>query len=286
MTINRAVADFRIATSMLRSRTRGCGGVKANPRQIVAEQRHFAARFPRYSDRVASGKVVAVVEDEETIREGICVALTREGCEPRPFQDGEEAWVSLSAKLTDLVVLDIGLPRMDGLELCRRLRSKSERLPIIFVTSREDEFDRVLGLEIGADDYLCKPFSMRELMARVKVLLRRAAFAGPERQPQDACFQAGDLTVDPVKLAATWKGRPVSLTVTEFMLVQALARRPGAVLTRDQLMDSAYPGSYFRERSDDRQSRQTYSPEVCRDRSGVLGHRSGLWRRLPLRRSG
>jgi two-component system response regulator ChvI len=190
---------------------------------------------------VASARTVAVVEDEETIREGICVALKREGCEARPFHDGEEAWTSLNAKLADLVVLDIGLPRMDGLELCRRLRSKSERLPIIFVTSREDEFDRVLGLEIGADDYLCKPFSMRELMARVKVLLRRAAFAGPERQPQDACFHAGALTVDPVKLAAMWKGRNVPLTVTEFMLVQALARRPGAVLTRDQLMDSAYP---------------------------------------------
>ena len=182
-----------------------------------------------------------MVEDEETIREGICVALKREGCETRAFQDGQEAWTSLSARLADLVVLDIGLPRMDGLELCRRLRSKSERLPIIFVTSREDEFDRVLGLEIGADDYLCKPFSMRELMARVKVLLRRASFSGAGREPQDACFQAGDLTVDPLRLAATWKGETVPLTVTEFMLVQALARRPGAVLTRDQLMDSAYP---------------------------------------------
>jgi len=118
---------------------------------------------------------VAVVEDEETIREGICAALRRENCEPRGFDDGLAAWETLQDALPALAILDIGLPRMDGLELCRRLRARSERLPIIFVTSREEEFDRVLGLEIGADDYLCKPFSMRELMARVKVLLRRAA---------------------------------------------------------------------------------------------------------------
>jgi two-component system response regulator ChvI len=186
-------------------------------------------------------KQVAVVEDEETIREGICVALRREHCDPRPFDNGQDAWDALHAALPDLAILDIGLPRMDGLELCRRLRARSERLPIIFVTSREEEFDRVLGLEIGADDYLCKPFSMRELMARVKVLLRRAAHAGPDRQPSEEAFGVGDLLLDPIKLSANWRGVTVPLTVTEFLLVQALARRPGAVLTRDQLMDSAYP---------------------------------------------
>jgi two-component system, OmpR family, response regulator ChvI len=184
---------------------------------------------------------VAVVEDEETIREGICAALRRENCEPRAFGDGLSAWESLQYALPDLAILDIGVPRMDGLELCRRLRARSERLPIIFVTSRDEEFDRVLGLEIGADDYLCKPFSMRELMARVKVLLRRAAHAGPEGEPSEEAFTLGDLRVDPVKLLVTWKESVVPLTVTEFLLLQALVRRPGAVLTRDQLMDSAYP---------------------------------------------
>ena len=116
----------------------------------------------------ASARRVAVVEDEDTIREGICYALTRNGYEPVPFDDGLTAWEGLSENAPDLVILDIGLPRMDGLDLCRRLRTRSDRLPIIFVTSREEEFDRVLGLEIGADDYLCKPFSMRELLARVK----------------------------------------------------------------------------------------------------------------------
>jgi two-component system response regulator ChvI len=183
---------------------------------------------------------IAVVEDEETIREGICVAVRREQCEPVPFADGQTAWETLQQTLPDLAILDIGVPRMDGLELCRRLRARSDRLPIIFVTSREEEFDRVLGLEIGADDYVCKPFSMRELMARVKVLLRRA-HGGGAQQPSEEAFRAGDLVVDPVKLAVTWKGTPVGLTVTEFLVVQALARRPGAVLSRDQLMDSAYP---------------------------------------------
>jgi two-component system response regulator ChvI len=184
---------------------------------------------------------VAVVEDEETIREGICVALRRDQYEAEGFLDGLTAWETLQQALPDLAILDIGLPRMDGLELCRRLRARSERLPIIFVTSREEEFDRVLGLEIGADDYLCKPFSMRELMARVKVLLRRAAHTDSDRAPEDEVLVVGDLRVDPVRLLVMWKGTVVTLTVTEFLIVQGLVRRPGAVMTRDQLMDAAYP---------------------------------------------
>ena len=183
---------------------------------------------------------VAIVEDEETIREGIAVALRRDGYEVDGFEDGQTAWESFDRRLPDLAVLDIGVPRMDGLELCRKLRGRSERLPIIFVTSRDEEFDRVLGLEIGADDYLCKPFSMRELIARVKILLRRAA-PDLQRGPADEVIVAGDLRVDPIRLSVTWKNCGVPLTVTEFLLVQALVARPGAVLTRDQLMESAYP---------------------------------------------
>lgn len=184
---------------------------------------------------------VAVVEDEETIREGICAALRRDGHDADAFEDGKTAWDAFERRLPDLAVLDIGVPRMDGLELCRRLRARSERLPIIFVTSRDEEIDRILGLEIGADDYLCKPFSMRELMARVKVLLRRASHAGAVREPADEIVAVGELRIDPVKLTAAWKGRPVPLTVTELLLLQALVVRPGAVLTRDRLMDGAYP---------------------------------------------
>ena len=186
------------------------------------------------------GKVVAVVEDEETIREAVCVALRREGYRPEAYADGADAWARLSASLPDLAMLDIGVPRMDGLELCRRLRARSESLPIIFVTSREEEFDRVLGLEIGADDYLCKPFSMRELMARVKVLLRRAAHAS-ERTPSEQPVEAGPLVLDPLRFSTRWNNSAVPLTVTEFLLLQALATRPGVVKTRDQLMEAAYP---------------------------------------------
>jgi two-component system, OmpR family, response regulator ChvI len=190
---------------------------------------------------VPSGHTIAVVEDEETIREGVCFALRREGHQAEPFEDGLTAWEGMEARLPDLVVLDIGLPRMDGLELCRRLRARSEVLPIIFVTSREDEFDRVLGLELGADDYLCKPFSMRELMARVKVLLRRASHTESAREAHDRPLVVGELTLDPLRLSVRWHGSSVPLTVTEFLLLQSLVRRPGVVRTREQLMDDAYP---------------------------------------------
>jgi two-component system response regulator ChvI len=190
----------------------------------------------------APARLVTVVEDEETIREAVCFALHREGYRTESFADGLSAWSALSSALPDLAILDIGLPRIDGLELCRRLRGRSETLPIIFVTSREEEFDRVLGLELGADDYLCKPFSMRELMARVKVLLRRAALTPSEVDAsRDQMVVAGELRLEPLRLAATWKTQNVPLTVTEFLLLLALVRRPGIVKTREQLMDEAYP---------------------------------------------
>ena len=189
----------------------------------------------------AGRRTIAVVEDEETIREGICHALRRDGHLAEPYDDGLTAWEAFQASIPDLVVLDIGLPRLDGLELCRLLRSASTNVPIIFVTSREEEFDRVLGLELGADDYLCKPFSMRELMARVKVLLRRARFVEGPREADERVMTAGDLVIDPLRLAVSWKGTPVTLTVTEFLLLQSLVRRPGVVKTRELLMQDAYP---------------------------------------------
>ena len=155
---------------------------------------------------------IVVVEDEETIREGICLALRREGHAPAPYDDGLTAWEAMERELPDLVVLDIGVPRLDGLDLCRRLRARTETLPIIFVTSREEEFDRVLGLEIGADDYLCKPFSMRELMARVKVLLRRASTSEGPRSGDEATLVVGPLALDPLRLSVAWRGSAVPLT--------------------------------------------------------------------------
>jgi two-component system response regulator ChvI len=187
-------------------------------------------------------RLVSVVEDEDTIREMVCLALKKAGYRSEAFGDGMNAWEAFVRALPDLVILDIGLPRLDGLEVCRRLRTLSATLPIIFVTSREEEFDRVLGLEIGADDYLCKPFSMRELMARVKVLLRRAAATDPApRGVDDQPVHCGPLSVDPLRLSVTWKDKPIPLTVTEILLLLGLVRRPGVVKTREQLMLDAYP---------------------------------------------
>jgi DNA-binding response OmpR family regulator len=188
---------------------------------------------------------VAVVEDERNIRENISFALKREGYDVEVYADGRAAWEAFERSLPDLLVLDIIMPRMDGLELCRRVRGLSETIPIIFLTSRDEEFDRVLGLELGADDYLCKPFSMRELMARIKVLFRRVAL---NRQPDDGDVQihtVGRLTLDLRRYTARWDDRLVPLTVTEFMILRALARRPGYVKTRQQLMEEGYPHDTF-----------------------------------------
>jgi two-component system response regulator ChvI len=197
--------------------------------------------------------LVAVVDDEASIRETVGFALRREGYRVEAFADGGVAWAAFERALPDLAVLDILMPRLDGLELCRRLRARSETLPIIFLTSRDEELDRVLGLELGADDYLCKPFSMRELVARVRVLFRRAALA---REPAAAgaagTLTLGSLTLDFDRHQARWKDRVVPLTVTEFLLLAALARRPGHVKSRPQLLEQGYPhDAYVSERTVD-----------------------------------
>lgn len=196
---------------------------------------------------------VAVVDDEENILETVSFALRREGYRVDTYNDGLEAWEACEGALPDLAVLDITMPRMDGLELCRRLRSASEAMPIIFLTSRDEEFDRVLGLELGADDYLCKPFSMRELMARVKVLFRRLALnRGAASEQEDALQEVGSLLLDLNRYQVRWAGGEVQLTVTEFRLLESLARRPGHVKTRSQLLEEAYPhDTYLTERTID-----------------------------------
>lgn len=204
---------------------------------------------------------VALVDDEENIRDTVGFALRREGYQVLTFADGAEAWEAFGgdggqiepALLPDLAILDILMPRMDGLELCRRLRSASESLPIVFLTSKDEEFDRVLGLELGADDYLCKPFSMRELMARVKVLFRRLALIDANRAPEDGdVLRIGELELDLDRYQARWRGQPLGLTVTEFQILGALARRPGHVKTRDQLIEAGYPhDTYVSDRTID-----------------------------------
>ncbi len=200
-----------------------------------------------------ANSVVAVVDDEDNIRETVAFALRREGYPVEQYGTGLEAWRLFQHKLPGLVILDITMPEMDGLELCRRIRGVSETIPIIFLTSRDEELDRVLGLEIGADDYLCKPFSMRELLARVKVLFRRAAIDhGATRPAADAPVQHGELELDLQRYTVRWKGLPINLTVTEFMMLHALVRHPGHVKTRKQLHQDGYPhDAYVSDRTID-----------------------------------
>jgi len=196
---------------------------------------------------------VAIVEDELNIRENVGFALKREGYHVESYADGLAAWEAFESSLPELVIVDIIMPRMDGLELCRRLRTLSETIPIVFLTSRDEEFDRVLGLELGADDYLCKPFSMRELMARVKVLFRRMSLLN-ERSTADEeeLLTIGELVLDLRRYTARWGSQTVPLTVTEFMMLHALVRRPGHVKTRQQLMEQGYPhDTYVSDRTID-----------------------------------
>jgi len=195
---------------------------------------------------------VAVVDDEENIRETVGYALKREGYRVDLYPDGQAAWDKFAQALPDVLVLDIVMPRMDGLELCRKIRGMTEVLPIIFLTSRDEEFDRVLGLELGGDDYLVKPFAVRELLARVKVLFRRLALLEKSTAEPEEKLAIGELELDLARYQASWKGELLALTVTEFLLLQALARRPGHVKSRGRLMEECYPNdAYVSERTID-----------------------------------
>ncbi|MDE2513288.1 MAG: response regulator transcription factor, partial [Alphaproteobacteria bacterium] len=170
----------------------------------------------------------------------LSVALEAEGFAVRTYNDGAEALKAMVAQPVDLAILDIKMPRMDGMELLASLRKQSA-MPVIFLTSKDDEVDEVLGLRMGADDYIKKPFSQRLLVERIRALLRRGEIArgGADIQAEPV-IQRGDLTLDPGRHQCTWKSQDVDLTVTEFLILKSLAVRPGHVKSRDQLMDSAY----------------------------------------------
>ena len=178
---------------------------------------------------------VALVDDEPNILETVGFALRREGYRVDAYPDGLSAWQAFEDRLPDLAVLDILMPRMDGLELCRKLRARSDTLPIIFLTSRDEELDRVLGLELGADDYVTKPFSLRELMARIRAVLRRP---GPRQKFEEFAF--GDVRVHLRARQAFKGGREVRLTRKEFDLLRYLIEHPGEVITRDRLLDEVW----------------------------------------------
>ncbi len=173
------------------------------------------------------------------------MALEAEGFTVRCYGDGDEALRGLSAKPVDLAVFDIKMPRMDGMELLSRLRQNSD-LPVIFLTSKDDEIDEALGLRLGADDYITKPFSQRLLIERIRAVLRRAELGDSDNKGERAeAVVRGDLVLDPQRHQCTWRGKDVNLTVTEFLLLRSLAQRLGHVKSRDQLMDAAYGDNIY-----------------------------------------
>jgi two-component system response regulator ChvI len=185
-------------------------------------------------------QTIALVDDDRNILTSVAMALEAEGFKVTTYTDGAEALAGLGRQPADLAVLDIKMPRMDGMELLKKLREKTE-LPVIFLTSKDDEIDEVLGLRMGADDYITKPFSQRLLIERIRAVLRRREIKGAKGETAaNAILKRGDLELDPARHFCTWKGKEVNLTVTEFLLLQALARRPGHVKNRDQLIDEAY----------------------------------------------
>ena len=181
---------------------------------------------------------IALVDDDQNILTSVSMALEAEGYDVTTYSDGAEALEGLGRVPVDLAVLDIKMPRMDGMELLTRIRER-DNLPVIFLTSKDDEVDEVVGLRMGADDYIKKPFSQRLLIERIRAVLRRRELADKEPDSQDV-LRRGELVLDPSRHLCTWRGKEVNLTVTEFLIVEALARRPGHVKNRDQLIDAAY----------------------------------------------
>ncbi|MDR9485046.1 MULTISPECIES: response regulator transcription factor [Sediminimonas] len=190
---------------------------------------------------------IALVDDDRNILTSVAMTLEAEGFEVETYSDGQSALDSFNKKLPDMAVLDIKMPRMDGMDLLQRLRQKTQ-MPVIFLTSKDDEIDEVLGLRMGADDYVKKPFSQRLLVERIRALLRRQEALDGDivgDTEETKVMERGELRMDPLRHAVTWKGKDVSLTVTEFLLLQALAKRPGFVKSRDQLMDVAYDDQVY-----------------------------------------
>ncbi|MEL6801286.1 MAG: response regulator transcription factor [Pseudomonadota bacterium] len=190
---------------------------------------------------------IALVDDDRNILTSVSMTLEAEGFEVETYNDGQAALDAFNKKLPDMAVFDIKMPRMDGMDLLQRVRQKTA-MPVIFLTSKDDEIDEVLGLRMGADDYVKKPFSQRLLVERIRALLRRQEVMEADSLGEGEVGQTltrGDLTMDPLRHAVTWKGQDVSLTVTEFLLLQALAQRPGFVKSRDQLMDVAYDDQVY-----------------------------------------
>ena len=189
---------------------------------------------------------IALVDDDRNILTSVGMALENEGYSVQKYSDGAAALQGLQDTPPDMAIFDIKMPRMDGMELLRRIRQKSD-LPVIFLTSKDDEIDELFGLKMGADDFIKKPFSQRLLVERVKAVMRRIVNREPGAAPAEAAkvIERGKLAMDPDRHSCTWDGKPVTLTVTEFLILQSLAQRPGIVKSRDALMDAAYDDQVY-----------------------------------------
>lgn len=192
---------------------------------------------------------IALVDDDKNILTSVSIALQSEGFTTRIYSDGETALKALVENPPDLALIDIKMPQMDGMELLRRLREKSA-IPVIFLTSKDDELDEALGLAMGADDYISKPFSQRLLFARIRAILRRSELSSQTVDDGDSDaiperIVRGRLDMDPARHRVTWASENVTLTVTEFIILESLAQRPGIVKSRDQLMDAAYTDDVY-----------------------------------------
>ncbi len=188
---------------------------------------------------------ILLVDDEESVQKLLTYPLERDGYRVVQARDGEEALARFASEAVDLVVLDVMLPKLDGLEVCKRLRARSS-VPIVMLTARDDELDKVIGLELGADDYITKPFSIREFRSRIRALLRRAVSPRHEAAGEQA-IRVGGLVIDPARRSVELDGAAVQLTYVEFELLCALAARPGRVLSRQALLQAVWGGSEYRE---------------------------------------
>ena len=223
---------------------------------------------------------VLLVDDDPHIRQLLAFAFDKAGFAVAEAGDGEAALAEVARVLPDLVVLDINMPRMDGLEVCRRLRSQGE-VPVLFLSSRDDEFDRVLGIELGADDYVTKPFSPREVVARANAILRRSAPKPAAGADSAARIAKGRLRLDPEAWTAHWDAAEVALTVSEFTLLKALALAPGRILSRDQLIDQLHgPGFAITDRTIDSHIRNLRRKFAEAGGSDVIETRAGVGYRL------
>ncbi len=189
---------------------------------------------------------ILLVDDEDSVQKLLSYPLERDGFRVLAAKDGEEALAKFSQEPVDLVVLDLMLPKLDGLEVCKRLRAQST-VPIIMLTARDDELDKVLGLELGADDYITKPFSIREFRSRVRALLRRASLPAQQDRRDSERIETEGLIVDPARRSVEVRGAPVQLTYVEFELLRTLAANPGRVFSRRQLLEALWGDSSYRE---------------------------------------